>query len=162
MDSWKLSKLPAIEQTALRYGTLMALALVGFFLLMKAFGLEHNLELRAFNLFILFSFVLMAIKDYKQQQKGNLVYLKGMGVGLLTSVIGVVFFAVWVLLYITVISPEFMEVIRTQEPFGSYLHPMLVIFTIMIEGMASGFLSTFALLQYYRPNHIVAPVEEVI
>lgn len=149
-----------IEITALKYGGFMALALVGFFLLMKAFGLEHNLELRALNLFILFSFVLMSIDHYEKKSPDNFVYLKGMGLGLLTSVVGVLIFATLVILYITVINPAFMEVIQQNEPFGDFLNPLLVGCTIVIEGMASGFLATYAIMQYYKRSHFVSPIKK--
>jgi len=157
-----LKHVDLIEKLAIRYGVLMAMALAGFFLLMKAFGLEHNLELRTLNIIILFSFVLMAIKKYKKIKDYKLAYFKGFGLGILTSAVGVVVFATLVTLYVTVISPDFMGVIKQREPFGDFLNPALIAFTITIEGMASGFLSTFALLQYYRPNHIIASVEEVV
>lgn len=149
-----------IENTALKYGGLMALALVGFFLLMKAFGLEHNLELRAINLFILFSFVLISIDRYEKTNPENFVYLKGMGLGLLTSAVGVLIFATLVILYITVINPSFMGVIQENEPFGDFLNPLLVGCTIVIEGMASGFLATYAIMQYYKRSHFVSPVKK--
>jgi hypothetical protein len=149
----------SIENIALTYGALMALALAGFFMLMKAFGLEHNLELRALNLFILFSFVLMSIKHYKKINPENFIYFKGMGVGLLTSVIGVLTFASLVILYITVLDPQFMEIIKANEPFGDFLNPLLVGSTIVIEGMASGFLATFAVMQYYKSSRIVSTAE---
>ncbi len=70
-----------IEWLSFRYGILMALVLAGFFFLMKAFGLEHNLELRAFNLIILASFILMAVQDFKKRKSGKLSYLKGLMLG---------------------------------------------------------------------------------
>lgn len=149
-----------IETQAFKYGALMASALVGFFLLMKAFGLEHNLELRALNLFILVSFVLIPIKKYAKNKPENFVYLKGMGLGLLTSVVGVFIFASLVMLYITVLDPSFMEIIQQREPFGSFLSPLLVGCTIVIEGMASGFLATFAIMQYYKQAHFVSPLNK--
>ena len=149
-----------IESTAAKYGGLMALALVGFFLLMKAFGLEHNLELRALNLFILFSFVLMSIDNYEKSHPENFAYLKGLGIGLLTAAIGVLSFASLVILYITVINPSFMEIIQQNEPFGDFLNPLLVGCTIVIEGMASGFLATYAIMQYYKRSHFVSPVKK--
>jgi len=149
-----------IELTAIRFGGLMALALAGFFLLMKAFGLEHNLELRALNIFILFSFVLMSIDHFKKKKPENFVYLKGMGLGLLTAVAGVLMFATLVILYITVLDPSFMELIRENEPFGDFLNPVLVGFTIIIEGTASGFLATYAIMQYYKKSHFVSPIKK--
>jgi len=149
-----------IESTALKYGGLMAMALAGFFLLMKAFGLEHNLELRALNLIILFSFILMAVSYYKKSDPRNFEYLKGLGLGLLTSIFGVIIFATLVLLYITVIDPAFMDLIKEREPFGDFLNPLLVSFTIVIEGIASGFLATYAIMQYHKQSHFVSPVKK--
>lgn len=145
-----------IERIGIRYGILMTLALVGYFLLMKAINLEQNLELRVFNLIILTSFVLMAIDRYKKMKGVHLTYLKGVGLGLLTSVIGVFIFASLVLLYVTIIDPAFMEVIQQNEPFGSYLNPLLVSIAILIEGTASGFIASFAIMQYYKVSHMVS------
>lgn len=145
-----------IERIGLKYGILMTLALVGYFLLMKAVNLEQNLELRVFNLIILSSFVLMAIDRYKKMKGVHLTYLKGVGLGLLTSVVGVFIFASLVLLYVTIIDPAFMEVIQQNEPFGSYLNPLLVSIAILIEGTASGFIASFAIMQYYKVSHMVS------
>lgn len=143
-----------IEKLGVRYGVLMTAALVGYFFLMKAVGLEHNLELRAFNLVILVSFVLMAIKHYRRERNGNLVYLRGIGLGLLTAMVGTLLFAILVLFYVTVASPEFMGTIRSREPFGDFLNPFLVACTIIIEGAASGFLAAFGIMQYFKPSQL--------
>ena len=137
----------------------MTLALVGFFFLMKAFGLEHNLELRALNLIILSSFVYAALKIYKKQKNGHLPYLMGIRLGLLTSAAGVIPFAALVFFYVSVISPDFMVDIKNEEPFGEYLNPFVVSFTIILEGMISGFLVSYASLQYLRPSHMNKPSE---
>ena len=137
----------------------MTLALVGFFFLMKAFGLEHNLELRALNIVILSSLVFAAIKEYKKQKNGHLPYLPGIAVGIVTSAVGVILFAVFVLIYLTVIAPEFMTMIKENEPFGDFLNPFLVSFTIVFEGMVSGLLASYASLQYLRPSHMHQPSE---
>jgi len=147
-------KLPEIQKIALKHGILMMLALVGYFFLMKAFGLEHHLELRALNLIILFSFVFTALKTYKKQNNNQLPYLVGIQLGMLTSVIGAISFAGLVFIYVTVLVPDFMVEIREQEPFGQFLNPFLVTFTIIIEGSFSGFLASYASLQYLRPSRM--------
>jgi amino acid transporter len=152
MKTEKLLPNNYIERLATRYGIMMTAALVGFFLLMKAFGLEHNLELRALNIVILFSFVLMAVDRYKKDSPSQFKYLKGIGLGLLTSAIGVLTFAALVFIYIAVLNPAFMDVIRAREPFGIYLNPFLVTFTIIIEGMGSGFFASYAVMQYYKTS----------
>jgi len=148
-----------IERLSFRYGILMALALAGFFFLMKAFGLEHNLELRAFNLIILVSFILMVVQDFKERKNGKISYLKGLGLGILTTIVGTVSFAIMVVFYVSIVNPSFMEVIQTQEPFGDFLNPLLVGFTIIIEGIASGCLATYGIMQFFKPSRIVASAE---
>ncbi len=148
-----------IEKLSVRYGILMACALGGYFFLMKVSGLEHNLELRALNLVILVSFVLMAIKEYKKIKGGSLAYLKGLGLGILTTMVGTLSFAIMVVFYVTVVSPEFMSLIQNQEPFGNFLNPFLVGCTIIIEGIASGFLATYGIMQFFKPSRVNAVAE---
>ena len=147
-------KSPEIQKIALKHGILLMLALVGFFFLMKAFGLEHHLELRALNIIILFSFVYSALITYKKRNNNQLPYLAGIQLGIFTSIIGVVSFAALVLIYITVLVPSFMVEIKEQEPFGDFLNPFLVTFTIILEGSFSGFLASYASLQYLRPSRM--------
>ena len=147
-------KSPEIQKIAIRNGIFMMLALVGYFFLMKAFGLEHHLELRALNLIILFSFVYTALITYKKQNDGQLPYLAGIQLGILTSVIGAASFAVLVFLYVTVLVPEFMVEIKDKEPFGEFLNPFVVALTIVMEGAFSGFLASYASLQYLRPSRM--------
>ncbi|MEM6844409.1 MAG: DUF4199 domain-containing protein [Bacteroidota bacterium] len=152
-------KSPEIQKLALKHGILMMLALVGYFFLMKAFSLDHHLELRALNLIILFSFVFTALKSYKKRNNNQLPYLAGIQLGMLTSVIGVISFAVLVFVYVTVLVPDFMVEIKEQEPFGQFLNPFLVMVTIVIEGLSSGFLASYASLQYLRPSRLEKKVK---
>ncbi|MGB3179815.1 MAG: DUF4199 domain-containing protein [Cyclobacteriaceae bacterium] len=149
-----------IEKVGIKYGLLTCAGLVGYFLLMKAFGFEHQLELRALNLLILGSGVLASIKYFKGHTYHNMTYLRGLGAGLLTSMIAVISFALLVFIYLTFIQPGFMEVIRENEPFGVYLNPYNVTAIIILEGIASGFMCSFAIMQYFKTSHLVNPVDK--
>lgn len=149
-----------IEKVGMKYGLLTCAGLIGYFLLMKAFNLEHNLELRAFNLVILGSGVLASIKYFKDHAYHSMTYLKGLGAGMLTSIIAVISFSLLVFIYLTFIQPQFMEVIQTNEPFGLYLNPYNVTAIIVFEGLASGFLCSFAIMQYYKTSHFTNPVNK--
>ena len=79
-----------------------------------------------------------------------MAYLEGFGIGMFTSLIGVITFAVFMLFYLTLIDPAFMDVIREKSMFGSYLNPFIASFTIVIEGLGSGLMITFTLMQYFK------------
>ncbi|MFA0960697.1 DUF4199 domain-containing protein [Roseivirga sp. BDSF3-8] len=149
-----------IERVGIKYGLLTCAGLIGYFLLMKAFNLEHNLELRAFNLIILGSGVLAAVKYFKHHAFHSMTYLRGLGAGMLTSIIAVISFSLLVFIYLSFIQPQFMEVIRNNEPFGLYLNPYNVTAIIVFEGLASGFLLSFAMMQYYKTSHFTNPVDK--
>lgn len=149
-----------IEKVSLKYGLMTCAGLVGYFLLMKAFNLEHHLEFRALNLVILGSGVLAAIKYFKDHSYHAMTYLRGLGAGILTAMIAVMSFAILLFIYLSFIQPGFMEVIKENEPFGLYLNPYNVTGIIILEGVASGFLLSFAIMQYYKTSHLADPVNK--
>ena len=139
-----------MEQVSIKYGALTAAGLTAVFLLAKFAGLADLLVLRLLNLPILVGGVLMAIHHFKAQKNSNMAYLEGFGIGMFTSLIGVITFAVFMLFYLTLIDPAFMDVIREKSMFGSYLNPFIASFTIVIEGLGSGLMITFTLMQYFK------------
>lgn len=143
-----------IESIALRFGLITAAALTSYFLLMKLIGWVHIVELRVLNFVILAVGVTWAISHFKKIKLGELGYLKGIGVGMMTAMIGVVIFAFFLAIYLWIIDPAFMELIQQQESFGQYLDPMTVGFTIIVEGFGSGYLITFIVMQYLKRSHL--------
>lgn len=154
-----LHKKNFIEESALKFGILMALALTAFFFFMKAIGLVEILELRGLNIIILFSFALLAIKNYKNKHNFQVTYFKGFGIGILTSMIGALLFSVFIFFYVNTLQPDFMTYIKNNEPFGQYLNPYLVAVTIFFEGTASGFLASYAIMQYHKTSHLKNAVD---
>ncbi len=144
-----------MEKVSIKHGILTAAGLIVFFLLSKFAGLADLLVLRLLNLPILVGGVLMAINHFKAQNKRKMAYLEGFGIGIFTSLIGVTTFAVFMLFYLTLIDPAFMDVIREKAMFGSYLNPFIASFTIVIEGLGSGLMITFTLMQYLKNPHRV-------
>ncbi|MGI9543564.1 MAG: DUF4199 domain-containing protein [Cyclobacteriaceae bacterium] len=142
-----------VESVALRFGIMTAAGLISYFLLMKLIGWVHIVELRVLNFLILSAGVTVAINYFKKIKQGDLAYLKGIGVGLLTAMIGVVIFAFFLVMYLLFLDPGFMEMIQQQESFGQYLDPLTVGFTIIVEGFGSGYLITFIVMQYLKRSH---------
>lgn len=142
----------SIEALAIRYGLYTTAGLIIYFLLMKLFGLVHVVELRALNLFVLLSGIILALRTFKRQQ-GTIDYLQGIGLGLMTSAIGVVAFALFVFIYLQIDS-DLMKAIVQNESFGEYLNPYILAFVVALEGTASGFIATFVIMQYLKRSHL--------
>ena len=145
-----------IEYLSISTGLITSASLIAFFFLMKVLGLVHILELRVLNFGFLLFGMTYAIKQFRSKYPEKMTYLKGIGIGLLTSTTAVGTFAIFVLLYTTVINPSFMDVVQANEGLGIHLNPFIISMGIFIEGTASGFLTTYAIMQYLKPSRLSA------
>lgn len=143
----------SIEKIGLRYGVYAAVAYILFFIIMQVVGLAHFYWLRALNYVFLFSAVFMAIKNYKNAHKDTFAYLNGIGVGVVTSVISCLIFAVFLCIYLEAINPDFMAAIKENEMFGQYLNPYIAAAAILFEGSFSGIATAFILMPYFKKSH---------
>lgn len=141
-------KKDSIEYNGIIGGIMVFIGLVVYFLIMKAIGLEHNLELRAFNLLIMGGGVFFSIKSIKEKNK-DFNYFKGMGTGILTALSSSFAFAIFTFIYL-LSNPDFLQEIKKIEPFGHYLNASLISFVIIMEGSWSGFFLSFGIMQWYK------------
>lgn len=139
------------------YGTLMAIALSVYFLLMYALGLAHILELRLLNLGILLGGVYYSIKQYQRTHDGELNYFRAMAIGVGASTIGVTTFAFILFIFLR-LNDSFMQHIIETERMGEYLNPYIAAAAIMIEGVTSGCFVTYVLLNWISTTKVSDPV----
>lgn len=135
------------------YGLRIAAGLIGFFLIMKLVGLSHHVELRLLNLFILSGGVYMALKKFKQSHADRLNYFRGLITGVATAAIGSLVFAFFLFLYMQLDS-DMMQFIIENEPMGRYMNPYIASFIVALEGVFSGLLVTFVLINYVSTDEV--------
>lgn len=145
----------SIENVAIRYGVITFLGLVAYFMIMKWVGLFEIHELRGLNFFILLAGIGYALKHYKEKNKDDFVYFHGLSLGLLTSLVAIIPFGVFIFFYL-VIDVSFMQNLIENEPFGQYFNPFILSFLVAFEGIFSGALMSFGFMQYMRKSHMVA------
>ncbi|MCB0488519.1 MAG: DUF4199 domain-containing protein [Cyclobacteriaceae bacterium] len=135
------------------YGLRIAAGLIGFFLIMKLVGLSHHVELRLLNLFILVGGVYMALKKFKQSHSDRLNYFRGLVTGVATASVGSLVFALFLFLYMQSDS-SLMQSIIENEPMGRYMNPYIASFIVALEGVFSGLLVTFILINYVSTDEV--------
>lgn len=135
------------------YGLRIAAGLIGFFLIMKLVGLSHHVELRLLNLFILSGGVYMALKKFKASHSDRLNYFRGLITGVATAAVGSLVFAFFLFLYMQLDS-EMMQFIIENEPMGRYMNPYIASFIVALEGVFSGLLVTFVLINYVSTDEV--------
>ena len=135
------------------YGLRIAAGLIGFFLVMKLVGLSHVVELRLLNLFILSGGVYMALKRFKHTHEDRLNYFRGLVTGVATAAIGSLVFAFFLFLYMK-LDTDMMQFIIENEPMGRYMNPYIAAFIVALEGVFSGLLVTFVLINYVNTDEV--------
>lgn len=133
------------------YGIRIAVGVIAFFLFMKLVGLFHIVELRVLNVFILVAGIYLALKKFKATHEGHIHYFRALVVGVATGAIASFIFAIFLFVYVTVDS-SFMVWLQENEPMGRFLNPYIVSFIVALEGIFSGLLVTFVLINYLQTD----------
>jgi hypothetical protein len=141
------------------YGLRIALGLIAFFLIMKVAGLAHEVELRLLNVVILVVGVYYALKKFKQTHEDHLNYFRGLITGVATGAVGSLIFAAFLFIYMKLDSGMMQQVID-HDPMGRYLNPYIAAFIVALEGLFSGLLATFVLLNWVNTDDVNDPAGE--
>jgi hypothetical protein len=139
------------------YGLRIAAALIVYFLLMRVIGLAHHVELRLLNLVILGIGVYFALRKFKESHEGHLNYFRGLITGVTTAAIGSMVFALFLFIYMKV-DDSMMRAVIEQDRMGRYLNAYIAAFVVALEGVFSGLLMTFVLLNWVNTDEVNDPV----
>ena len=135
------------------YGLRIAAGLIVYFLVMKLTGLSHHVELRLLNLVILVAGVFFALKKFKNTHEDRLNYFRALITGVSTAAVASLIFALFLFVYMRLDS-AMMESIIQNEPMGRYLNPYMAAFIVALEGVFSGLLVTFVLINYVHTDEV--------
>ncbi len=119
-------------------------ALVLYALLMRLFGLFYISELRLLNIVILFFAVRFVLRKHRELNNGNFRFFHAMGAAFAMTVLTSIMYSALVMLYL-MIDKNFLQYLKDNEPFGSYLDPGMAAIVIVIEGISSGAVLAYAL-----------------
>lgn len=138
------------------YGVRIAVGLILYFMVMKLVSLEHHVELRLMNLLILVAGVYAALKKFRQTHDDKLNYFRALVTGVSTAAIGSAIFAAFLFGYMQIDS-DLMKSVIENEPMGRYLNPYMAAFIVALEGVFSGLLVTFILINYVATDEVNIP-----
>ena len=141
------------------YGLKTAAGLAVYFLLMQVIDKHHHVELRLLNLIILSVGIYYALKKFKNTHEHHMNYFRGLIVGVATSAIASVVFGAFLFVYMKV-DPSLLQSIQENEPMGHYLNEYMSAFIVALEGVFSGLLVTFVLMNYVDSDEVNDPAGE--
>jgi cytochrome bd-type quinol oxidase subunit 2 len=141
------------------YGLKTAVGLMAYFLLMQLVGLSHHVELRLLNLLVLVGGIYLALKKFKNTHEDHMNYFRGLVTGVATGAIASVVFALFLFIYMK-LDPSLLKSVQENEPMGHYLNEYMSAFIVALEGVFSGLLVTFVLINYINTDEVNDPAGE--
>ncbi|MBC7383771.1 MAG: DUF4199 domain-containing protein [Bacteroidia bacterium] len=154
MNTQKIS----IRKLAFISGTFIFMGMVVYFLLMKLVGLDTTPELRLLNLVLLLIGVWCTIKYFNYKSGRHIQYFEGLSLGFTTVMISTVMFAVFIGIYLYFIDPVLLDEIKLQSPvMGKYLTPASAMISMIVEGIVSGLIIAFVMMQYFKDDSLHSP-----
>jgi hypothetical protein len=138
------------------YGVRIAIGLIVYFVVMHLAGYSHHVELRLLNLLILVTGVYLALKKFRETHEYHLHYFRALVTGVSTAAIGSFIFAAFLFIYMTA-DESLMQSIRENEPMGRYMNPYIASFIVALEGVFSGLLVTFILINFVATDGVNEP-----
>jgi len=141
------------------YGLKITAGLVLFFVFMRIIGLHHHVELRLVNLIILSVGIYYALKKFKGTHGDHMNYFRGLITGVAAAAVSSTLFGIFMFLYMKLDS-GLMQSIIDNEPMGHYLNPYISSFIVALEGLFSGMLVTFLLMNSINTDDVNEPAGE--
>jgi hypothetical protein len=92
--------------------------------------------------------VFYALKKFKNTHEDHLNYFRGLVTGVATAAVGAIGFTVFLFIYLSFLDKDMMQYLIDNEPMGRFLNPYMASFIVALEGVFSGLLVTFILINY--------------
>lgn len=129
----------------IKYGIIMFLGFLGFFIIMKILSLNSNFNLRILNGLVHLPIVYFAIREYKTRaDPGEFTYSSGILIGIQASFVGVLSFALFQFFFLNV-DGALMNYIQENAPLGAgqFLNPFSASLYLFMEGMVAGMFASY-------------------
>jgi hypothetical protein len=131
------------KSTALRYGFYLAISLIAVFMSMKALELIGSLAFRIVVIVLIYFIVGRSLHYFQTHASFGHSYLRNLGLSAATSFFGMLIFAIFIFLYLSIMDQGYMQFLKEVLPMGPYFNPYIIAVFLIIEGVAVGTLAGF-------------------
>jgi len=138
------------EITGLKAGLITFGSLVFYFMIMKYFNFMDSPVAWAFNFVILASAIVFACEYFRSKTTLNVDYIPGLILGSITTAAAVFPFALFIYIYFSQAETLLLSLKDNILFMGEEITPTRAAFSTAIEGLCSGVLVTFIMMQYFR------------
>ncbi|SEK89740.1 Protein of unknown function [Aquimarina amphilecti] len=135
-----------------KYGSLVAVGLIAYFLILSLFGVQTNPVFSLGNGIIVAFGLYKAMKDYKLEKGSEFEYQKGFMAGLFTGFNATLIFTIFFAIYVTNINTSFLPEMLANWSSHYHVGVGIVVFVAAIMGFATTFVLTLSFMQLLKES----------
>jgi len=134
-----------------RYGIIIAIILIAYFLLLKLLGLHQYPVLSAANGVIFGVGILMALKQYKSSES-SFKYQNGFQLGIFTGGLATIIFVIFMAVYMYQLDAEFSQNILDSWQLNYESGTFIILISLFIMGLTTSLVLTLAFMQLLKQS----------
>ncbi|UOB16236.1 DUF4199 domain-containing protein [Abyssalbus ytuae] len=140
------------DKIHIRYGIVIALILIAYFLIVKLFGLHENPWLRLLNGAIVAYGIYAAIRYRRLLERDKFEYYSGFKTGIYSGFLATLIFVGFMAVYMYHLDTEFPLKVMDEWMTDYNQGPGILLFVLTVEGFASTVVLTLAFMQKFKPS----------
>lgn len=146
------------QSVAIKYGILVGVAHIAYFVLMWIFDLLEVIELSFISGLFLVIGICVAISKFKRIGGGMIHYLQGLGIGATVGAVSSVILALFLMLFLSAFQTGYLENLQASALFPESLSKLSLFIITILYGTVPGLLIGFIAMQWFkREDHNTMP-----
>jgi hypothetical protein len=137
------------QKISVKYGVIVGIAHIVFFLLMGLLGLLDKVELSFISSLFLIAGIIFAIMKYKRVN-GTIEYFSGLGIGVTVGVVSSVLLAIFMVLYISIFDSTYLQNLQASALFPDGISSLWLFILTIVYGTIPGFFIAFIAMQWFK------------
>ncbi|MCC9167618.1 DUF4199 domain-containing protein [Pontibacter harenae] len=138
------------QKVSIKYGVLVGIAHVLFFLIMSLLDLLHIVELSFLSGIFLVIGICVAISRYKTAKNGEINYFQGLAIGATTGVVSSTVLALFLVIYISAVDSSYLASLQASALFPQSLSLLSLFVLAIVYGSWPGFWLAFIAMQWFK------------
>ncbi|RIJ41818.1 DUF4199 domain-containing protein [Pontibacter oryzae] len=147
----------SFQNIAVKYGLLVGLAHIAYFLLMRLLSLINIVELSYLSGLFLVAGIVMAISKFKRIKGGVINYFEGLGIGVVTAFVSSLMLALFLVLFVTLFDDTFVDSLSASALFPEGLSILTMFWITVAHGTWPGFFIAFIAMQWFKRQDHTTP-----
>ncbi|MFD2512595.1 DUF4199 domain-containing protein [Pontibacter locisalis] len=145
------------QKVSIKYGIMVGIVHMIYFMLMWALGLTDVVELSFFSGIFLIIGIVMAIKSFKRAKNGVIAYFQGLGIGATVGAVSSALLALFLVVFVNVLETDYLESLQASALFPESLSILSLFVLTIVYGTVPGLLVAFIAMQWFKnPDHTMS------